>query len=127
VRLPSTARAQAGEIESALESVENAARGIKCSKRLGIVMATVLALGNHLNGGTARGGAYGFKLNTLTKLINTKTTDNKMNLLHYLIEILMAQVYVNAADSGLGRHRLSPLSHYCQLVISFRIFWILVT
>ena len=59
---------------------------------LGVVLATVLALGNHLNGSTARGGAYGFKLNTLTKLINTKTTDNKMNLLHYLIEILMAQV-----------------------------------
>jgi hypothetical protein len=36
----------------------------------------------------ARGGAYGFKLATLTKLVNTKSADNKINLLHYLVDVL---------------------------------------
>jgi len=41
-----------------------------------------------MNGRTARGGAYGFKLSTLTKLADTKTTDNKKNLLQWIVEVL---------------------------------------
>merc|ERR1712023_44945 len=48
----------------------------------------VLALGNFMNGRTARGGAYGFKLSTLTKLSDTKTTDNKKTLMQWIVEVL---------------------------------------
>ena len=49
----------------------------------------VLCLGNYLNGGTPRGGAHGFKLDTLLKLGTLKSTDNSINLLNYIAEYLM--------------------------------------
>jgi len=48
-----------------------AVRETQESKRLKPLLEIVLALGNHLNGNTARGGAYGFKLDSLTKVRNS--------------------------------------------------------
>jgi len=45
----------------------------------------VLAFGNYMN----RNQALGFKLNTLSKLKNTKSVDNKSTLLHYLVKHVM--------------------------------------
>ena len=44
----------------------------------------ILALGNHLNKGTARGQATGFKLDGLLKFTETKGVDQSTTLLHYL-------------------------------------------
>ncbi|RHY63368.1 hypothetical protein DYB34_003871, partial [Aphanomyces astaci] len=44
----------------------------------------VLAIGNYMNGGTARGGAYGFKLDALAKLHTVRGIDSKVTLMHYL-------------------------------------------
>ncbi|XLR23361.1 hypothetical protein S83_051261, partial [Arachis hypogaea] len=41
-------------------------------------------LGNTLNQGTARGSAIGFKLDSLLKLTDTRASNNKMTLMHYL-------------------------------------------
>jgi hypothetical protein len=41
-----------------------------------------------LNAGTNNGQAFGFKLNTLGKLGDAKTTDNKSNLLTVIVEML---------------------------------------
>lgn len=38
-----------------------------------------------LCGCVGEAGAYGFKLEFLTKLADTKTSDNKSTLLHYLV------------------------------------------
>lgn len=40
-----------------------------------------------MNGGNQKGNAFGFKLGTLLKLVETKSLDNKISLLHYLIQI----------------------------------------
>lgn len=48
-------------------------------------MQYVLAVGNYLNGQSARGGAYGFKMDMLEKIAEVKSTDNKKNLLMYVI------------------------------------------
>ena len=39
------------------------------SKKFRTVMEYILAVGNYLNGGTSRGGAHGFKISSLTKVI----------------------------------------------------------
>ena len=57
---------------------------MKNSKKLKRVIEVVLKLGNYLNGGTRRGGLYGFKIDALKKLNTIKTNDNKRNLLHWL-------------------------------------------
>lgn len=56
---------------------------------------SALLAGNYLNGGTARGGAYGFKLDTLGKLESVKGSDNKTSLLD-----LLAKWAVNDIPSG---------------------------
>ena len=43
-----------------------------------------MAIGNYLNGGTARGGIYGFKLEGLLKLPTIKSVDNKLSLIHFV-------------------------------------------
>jgi diaphanous 1 len=48
----------------------------------------ILAYGNYLNGMTNRGGVYAFKLDTLTKLGEFKSNDNKKNLLYFIIEYI---------------------------------------
>eukprot|EP01041_Mallomonas_annulata_P003111 gene3111-6114_t len=48
------------------------------------IMEIVLAIGNYLNGGSPRGGVYGFKLEGLLKLATVKSVDNKQSLMNFL-------------------------------------------
>ena len=57
---------------------------VRSSKALKQVIEYALAIGNYLNGGTNKGAAWGFKVDSLNKLIGTKTLDNKSTLLHYM-------------------------------------------
>ncbi|CAD8111897.1 unnamed protein product [Paramecium sonneborni] len=45
-----------------------------------------LAVGNYLNGQSAKGGAWGFKLDQIEKLTDVKGQDNKTNVLQYIIK-----------------------------------------
>ncbi|KAK8582057.1 hypothetical protein V6N12_072255 [Hibiscus sabdariffa] len=61
---------------------------VRNSVKLKRIMQTILSLGNALNRGTARGSAVGFRLDSLLKLSETRSRDNKMTLMHYLCKIL---------------------------------------
>jgi len=76
------------ELSESVATVLAAANEVRESPSLKVVMRHTLAIGNYLNGGTAKGGAYGFRLDSLNKLSNTKTSDNKSTLLHYLARVL---------------------------------------
>ncbi|CAK69687.1 unnamed protein product (macronuclear) [Paramecium tetraurelia] len=58
----------------------------KNDKNTKVFMEYALAAGNYMNGQSARGGAYGFKFDMMEKLTDVKTTDNKGNLLMFIIE-----------------------------------------
>jgi len=75
------------ELQPDLEIIREASKEMRKSKKLQKIMGIVLSLGNFLNGGTPKGAADGFKFNTLLKLGDTRTIDNKASLLHYLIRI----------------------------------------
>lgn len=47
------------------------------------MLEIILAFGNYLNS-SKRGPAYGFKLASLDSLLDTKSTDKRMCLLHYI-------------------------------------------
>lgn len=65
------------------------------SRRLRRVLELVLALGNYMNRG-ARGNASGFRLASLNRLADTKSSQSKgTTLLHYLVEILQNKVNTN--------------------------------
>lgn len=51
-------------------------------------MRNVLAIGNVMNGGTYKGSASGFRLSSLSKLSQTKSSDGTTTVLDYLIQIL---------------------------------------
>jgi hypothetical protein len=46
----------------------------------------ILAFGNYMNGTGFYGGAYGFKMDTIRKISEVKTTDDSRNLLEFIIE-----------------------------------------
>lgn len=47
------------------------------------------SLGNYLNGGTNRGGAYGFRLETLVKADSIKGADNKTTLVDVVANLAL--------------------------------------
>ena len=71
-----------------LNGLRDAFDQLQNSTRLKDLLKVVLALGNFLNGRSARGEASGFKLESLTHLVDTKTSDNKSTLLHWLVGYL---------------------------------------
>nr|CAD7440127.1 unnamed protein product [Timema bartmani] len=77
-----------GEVEPRIKSVMEASREVARSRRLRRLLELVLALGNYMNRG-ARGNASGFRLGSLNRLADTKSSAAKgTTLLHYLVEIL---------------------------------------
>lgn len=68
--------------------VQGACRQLSACQDLTHLLAAVLELGNHLNAGTHRGAAAGFRLDTLLKLADVKGTDRKTSLLHFVVRQL---------------------------------------
>ncbi|XP_050550295.1 disheveled-associated activator of morphogenesis 2 isoform X3 [Spodoptera frugiperda] len=83
--------AAAGEATARAAVVLRAARDMTRSRRLRALLEVVLALGNYMNRG-ARGNASGFRLSSLNKLADTKSSVSRnTTLLHYLVELLETQ------------------------------------
>uniref|UniRef100_A0A4W5KC94 Dishevelled associated activator of morphogenesis 1b n=1 Tax=Hucho hucho TaxID=62062 RepID=A0A4W5KC94_9TELE len=65
-----------------------ASKEVLHSRNLKQLLEVVLAFGNYMNKGQ-RGNAYGFKVSSLNKIADTKSSiDKNITLLHYLITIL---------------------------------------
>ncbi|KAL2791779.1 disheveled-associated activator of morphogenesis 2 isoform 1 [Daubentonia madagascariensis] len=76
------------EAKPKVEAILLASRELIRSKRLKQMLEVVLAIGNFMNKGQ-RGGAYGFRVASLNKIADTKSSiDRNISLLHYLIMIL---------------------------------------
>ncbi|XP_015415294.1 PREDICTED: formin-like protein 2 [Myotis davidii] len=70
-----------------LHSVIAASVSIKSSQKLKKILEIILALGNYMNS-SKRGAVYGFKLQSLDLLLDTKSTDRKQTLLHYISNVV---------------------------------------
>ncbi|VEN48316.1 unnamed protein product [Callosobruchus maculatus] len=76
------------ELLPRITSIMEASREVSRSRRLRRLLEIVLALGNYMNRG-ARGNASGFRLASLNRLADTKSSAAKgTTLLHYLVQIL---------------------------------------
>ncbi|CAO3598600.1 unnamed protein product [Absidia cylindrospora] len=80
------------EILPGLDTLQCAIDELRHSHRFKTVLKTILAIGNYLNGHTIRGNAYGFHLDALLKMRDTKAegegVSNLPTLLHYLVYFL---------------------------------------
>ncbi|CAL4086943.1 unnamed protein product, partial [Meganyctiphanes norvegica] len=84
-------RERLAECEPRTLAVIHASKELQNSKRLKKLMEVVLAFGNYMNKG-ARGGAYGFRISSLNKLTDTKSSNNRqITLLHYIIGVCEKQ------------------------------------
>eukprot|EP00256_Glycine_max_P057251 XP_014625002.1 formin-like protein 20 [Glycine max] len=79
---------QVTEFKKSLNTVNSACEEVRNSVKLKEIMKKILYLGNTLNQGTARGSAVGFKLDSLLKLTDTRASNSKMTLMHYLCKVL---------------------------------------
>ncbi|RLN48970.1 hypothetical protein BBJ29_004083 [Phytophthora kernoviae] len=76
------------ETQAQLDTLVAATDQVSESDKFRRVLENILAIGNYLNGSTPRGGAYGFKLDTLTKLHALKSIDPRVTLMHFLLHQL---------------------------------------
>lgn len=77
------------EIKPDLEAVLDASQELRTSPKLKKILELVLKMGNYMNKGNTRiGSAAAFKIEYLNKLSNTKTSDNKSTLLHFLVQTI---------------------------------------
>jgi hypothetical protein len=67
--------------------VNNAVVELKKSAKFTKLLHVVLVLGNYMNGGYFGATSKGYKLQSLLRLRDTKTADNKSNLLEHLIHL----------------------------------------
>lgn len=75
------------EIKPKVEALSKASKEVVQSRNLRQLLEVVLAFGNYMNKGQ-RGNAYGFKVSSLNKIADTKSSiDKNITLLHYLITI----------------------------------------
>ncbi|KAK6617872.1 hypothetical protein RUM43_014101 [Polyplax serrata] len=70
-----------------IQAIISASSSVKNSKKLKSILEVILAFGNYLNS-AKRGPAYGFKLQGLDTLLDTKSTDKRICLLHYIVETI---------------------------------------
>ncbi|XP_073463836.1 formin-like protein 1 [Aquarana catesbeiana] len=70
-----------------LNALIAASMSIKSSEKMKGILELILAFGNYMNS-SKRGAAYGFRLQSLDALLETKSTDRKQTLLHYLVRVI---------------------------------------
>ncbi|KAG5837959.1 hypothetical protein ANANG_G00218650 [Anguilla anguilla] len=85
-----------GMLTPQLNAIIAASASVKSSPKLKRVLEIILALGNYMNS-SRRGSVYGFKLQSLDLLLDTKSTDRKMTLLHY-IALIVKEKYSDLAN-----------------------------
>ncbi|XP_073068650.1 protein diaphanous homolog 3 isoform X5 [Manis javanica] len=78
---------QVNNFKSDIMAISTACEEIKKSKSFSKLLELVLLMGNYMNAGSQNAQTFGFNLSSLCKLKDTKSTDQKTTLLHFLVEI----------------------------------------
>ncbi|KAL2779074.1 protein diaphanous-like protein 1 isoform 1 [Daubentonia madagascariensis] len=78
---------QVENIKPEIVSVTAACEEVRKSESFSSLLEITLLVGNYMNAGSRNAGAFGFNISFLCKLRDTKSTDQKMTLLHFLAEL----------------------------------------
>ncbi|XP_060542571.1 protein diaphanous homolog 1-like [Pantherophis guttatus] len=77
---------QVENIKPDIVAVTAACEELRNSENFGSLLSIILLVGNYMNSGSMNAGAFGFNISFVCKLRDTKSTDQKMTLLHFLAE-----------------------------------------
>ncbi|OTF74312.1 hypothetical protein BLA29_006212 [Euroglyphus maynei] len=87
-----------------IQSIREATKAIRSSPGVREILEYILVFGNYLNCSTrtlATAPAYGFKLQTLDLITETKSSvDRSRSLLHYLVDVIMTKEKPGGNHSG---------------------------
>ena len=86
------------DLQKRIEDVSIAFTSLKDNYRLHHLLEVALALGNYLNGTTFKGGAWGFKLDTIDRIEQIKSKDGKMTGGFYLIREVWTKFHFPIID-----------------------------
>ncbi|XP_075756134.1 protein diaphanous homolog 1 [Pelodiscus sinensis] len=78
---------QVENIKPEIVSVTAACEEVRQSQSFSSLLEITLLVGNYMNAGSRNAGAFGFNISFLCKLRDTKSTDQKLTLLHFLTEL----------------------------------------
>ena len=74
-----------------VDAVVTASKSLMASDQFKKILEIVLAFGNYMNS-AKRGAAYGFKLESFERLLDTRASeDRKVTLLHYIAQVVTDQ------------------------------------
>uniref|UniRef100_A0AAZ3PXK2 Diaphanous related formin 1 n=1 Tax=Oncorhynchus tshawytscha TaxID=74940 RepID=A0AAZ3PXK2_ONCTS len=82
---------QLNNIKPDVVSVTAACEELKKSTTFSQLLQIILLVGNYMNAGSRNAKAFGFSISYLCKLRDTKTTDLKQTLLHFLADVCQEQ------------------------------------
>jgi hypothetical protein len=112
-----------GAIEQA-RVFSSAVKALQASQALRGVLTLILRIGNFLNGGSPRGGAYGFKLEFLTKLRDIRSAEPGFTFIHFIalvVEREMPHLAVMPRElEGVEEASKVDISHLKETVGKFR-------
>ncbi|KAH6579599.1 hypothetical protein BASA50_000650 [Batrachochytrium salamandrivorans] len=101
-----------------IDSVMEAIAQLKDNKKIAKLFQVILSIGNYMNAdSSAKGGAFGFTLDSLTKLIDVKSSDRKTSILNYIVASI-DQKFPDLADLGLSGQVLEQASKVSLVSIS---------
>lgn len=87
--LMKTYESQIESIVPPLAALNNAFAILEKSTKLRNIFCVILKLGNYMNGGSSRGGISGFKIDTLDKVREIKSTkSSSFTLLHFIVQTM---------------------------------------
>ncbi|CAG8806298.1 10772_t:CDS:10, partial [Dentiscutata erythropus] len=77
------------DLEHSIVSISKASIALKESKNFKELLSFILLIGNYMNGSGNKGGAYGFKIQSINKLVDTKAAkSSSITLLHFLADTI---------------------------------------
>ncbi|GKV22794.1 hypothetical protein SLEP1_g32620 [Rubroshorea leprosula] len=74
------------QVKEYLQTLEAGCKELRTQGLFIKLLEAILKAGNRMNAGTTRGNAQAFKLTSLRKLSDVKSTDGKTTLLHFVVE-----------------------------------------
>ncbi|XP_052770325.1 formin-like protein isoform X2 [Mya arenaria] len=72
-------------LQPQINAIIAASMSLRNSPKIRKLLEIILAFGNYMNS-AKRGAVYGFKLQSLDMLMDTKTADKKLTLMHFLVD-----------------------------------------
>lgn len=101
----------------------SAGEQLQGSRAMKQLIEVVLSIGNYMNRGTHTGGAKAFRLSTLDKLRETKSSDNKCTLLDFIVEYIDRSIQCSSHSNDRNHtsyfSELNCIKHVCKYDIQY--------